>query len=423
MHKLKKSLFEKLQQNWRFVNKWFLDTPQRSLLLAYEAALKIRDIEDKHFQGKKISLESTQNTANILSYWQAELEKNLKIINWRLAEFQGSRSLLTVYDRTFLDRLKFIDEVTAKYAVDKEFPSRRLAVNSESYPQNPKVYSESDYSDIDNKMKVKPVSIKTGLFPGSITRSFQKVIKELSPRAEEKAVQDFRIASKRTKIALKFLATLIIVPFLTYLLLKQLLIYPIVENIRNDAAVDTFINSHIEEEVLHEFKIYQEELRLQQLILQAPSLSSEEIQQKQKQRAIEIAEKFHHRNNSAIGNIFADFISLIVFALIIATSKREIAILQSFMDDTVYGLSDSAKAFLIILLTDMFVGFHSPHGWIVLLEGFAEHLGIPPTEYTIFIFIATVPVILDTICKYWIFRYLSRISPSALATFKEMNES
>ena len=71
----------------------------------------------------------------------------------------------------------------------------------------------------------------------------------------------------------------------------------------------------------------------------------------------------------------------------------------------------------------MFVGFHSPHGWIVILEEFAEHLGIPPARDIIFIFIATVPVILDTICKYWIFRYLSRISPSSLATFKEMNES
>ena len=161
MIKPKKSLFQKLLQNWRFVSKWFLDTPQRSLSYAYEAALKIRDIEDKHFNGRKISSESTQHTANILSYWQGELENKLKIINFRLAEFQRSRSLLTVYDQTFLDKLKFIDEVTAKYAVDKEFPSRRSTFNSE-------VNSESDYPDIE-KMKVKPVSVKTGLFPGSIT--------------------------------------------------------------------------------------------------------------------------------------------------------------------------------------------------------------------------------------------------------------
>ncbi len=421
MSKPRKSLFQQLQQNWRFVSKWFLDTPQRSLLIAYEAALRIRDIEEKHFNGGKISSESTEHTANVLSYWQAELEKNLKIINFRLAEFQRTRSVLNISDKTFLDRLKFIDEVTAKYAIEKEFPSRRLAVNSESSYQKLKLPSESDYPDI-NQMKVKPVTVKTGLFPGSITRSLQKVIKELSPRAEEKAVQDFRVASKRTRIALKFLATLIIVPFLTYLTVKLLLINPIINRVRTDIAVDAFLNSHIEEEVLHEFKFYQQEQRFEKLILQAPLLSPEQIQQKQKARAIEIAEKFHHQNNSAIGNIFADLISLIVFALIIATSKREIAILQLFMDDTVYGLSDSAKAFLIILSTDMFVGFHSPHGWEVLLEGFAQHLGIVPERDVIFLFIATFPVILDTICKYWIFRYLSRISPSALATFKEMNE-
>ncbi len=421
MSKPRKSLFQQLQQNWRFVSKWLLDTPQRSLLIAYEAALRIRDIEDKHFNGGKISSESTEHTANVLSYWQAELEKNLKIINFRLAEFQRTRSVLNISDKTFLDRLKFIDEVTAKYAIDKEFISKRFAVNSESNYQNLELPSESDYPDI-NQMKVKPVSIKTGLFPGSITRSFQKIVRELSPKAEEKAVKDFRIASKRTKIALKFLATLILVPFLTYLTVKLLLINPIVNRVRTDIAVDAFLNSHIEEEVLHEFKFYQQEQRFEKLILQAPLLSPEETQQNQKARAIEIAEKFHHQNNSAIGNVFADLISLIVFALIIATSKREIAILQLFMDDTVYGLSDSAKAFLIILLTDMFVGFHSPHGWEVLLEGFAEHLGIVPERDVIFLFIATFPVILDTICKYWIFRYLSRISPSALATFKEMNE-
>ena len=421
MIKPRKSLFQKFQQNWRFLSKWFSDTPQRALIAAYEAALKIRDIEDTHFNGQKISSESSQYTANVLSYWQAELEKNLKKINFRMAEFQRSRSVLNLYDKTFLDKLKFIDEVTTRYAIEKEFPSQRLTVNSELNSQNRGNYSEIDYSDID-KMKVRPVTVKTGLFPGSISRSFQKIIKELSPRAEEKAVKDFRIASKRTRISLKFLATLIIVPFLTYLLLKNLLIYPIVERVRTDATTDAFLNTHIEKNVLHEFRFYQQDQRFKNLVLTAPSLSPEEIQQNQKQKAIQIAEKFHHQNNSSISNVFADLISLIVFAFIIATSKREIAILQLFIDDKIYGLSDSAKAFLIILLTDMFVGFHSPHGWEVLLEEIAEHLGLVPERDVVFVFIATFPVILNTICKYWIFRYLSRISPSALATFKEMNE-
>ncbi|NJM22710.1 MAG: proton extrusion protein PcxA [Richelia sp. RM2_1_2] len=407
MSKPKTSFFRKLQQNW------FLNTPQRALLLAYEAAWRIRDIEEKHFNGRKISSESTEYTESLLSYWQSLLEKNLKIINLRLAEFQRSRSLLNISDQTFLDRLKFIDEVTAKYAINQEFTSRRFTVNSNSKLENT--------SDLD-KIEAKIAPRKIGLFPGSITRSLQKIIRELSPQAEKQIIQDFQFSSKRTKTALKFLTILILVPFLTYFLSKQLIIYPIVERLRTEINSDIFINNYIEEKALHEFKFYQDRLKFDQLTLQTPSLSSEVIQQNQKQKAIKIAEEYHHQNNSAISNVFADFISLIVFTLIIATSKREIAILKLFLDDTVYGLSDSAKAFLIILITDVFVGFHSPHGWEIILEGFAQHLGIAPTRNTIFIFIATFPVILDTVSKYWVFSYLSRISPSALATFKEMNE-
>ncbi|MGK7898423.1 MAG: proton extrusion protein PcxA, partial [Xenococcus sp. (in: cyanobacteria)] len=122
------------------------------------------------------------------------------------------------------------------------------------------------------------------------------------------------------------------------------------------------------------------------------------------------------------GNIFADICSLIAFTLIVFVCKREILIIKSFLDEIIYGLSDSAKAFLIILLTDMFVGYHSPHGWEVILKAIANHFGLAENRDFDFLFIATFPVILDTVLKYWIFRYLNRISPSSVATYKNMNE-
>jgi hypothetical protein len=113
---------------------------------------------------------------------------------------------------------------------------------------------------------------------------------------------------------------------------------------------------------------------------------------------------------------------VITFTWLLLISKPSIAVLKEFFDHVVYGLSDSAKAFIIILFTDVFVGFHSPHGWEVILEGISRHWGLPANRDFIFLFIATFPVILDTIFKYWIFRYLNRISPSAVATYHNMNE-
>ncbi len=85
-------------------------------------------------------------------------------------------------------------------------------------------------------------------------------------------------------------------------------------------------------------------------------------------------------------------------------------------------MSDSAKAFFIILATNIFVGYHSSYGWEIFLAEILQHFGLPENKSLISLFIATVPVIMDTIFKYWIFRYLNRSSPSAVATYRNMNE-
>jgi hypothetical protein len=287
---------------------------------------------------------------------------------------------------------------------------------------NPKkVNKQSDSSNTDD-MKVESAFNKTGFFPRSIGRTFKKIIADFAPRAEGQFVQKFQISKKRTRTAVRFLAMLVIVPLLTQQLSNQFLLQPIIEHIRSDNISQVFLNYEMEEEALHELKIYEQRLKFENFIHSAPLFSSEEIATKVQEKAIEISQEFRDRSNKAISNVFADMIALVAFGLFVTKSTRELEIFKSFIDDIIYGLSDSAKAFLIILFTDMFVGFHSPHGWEVILEELAEHFGLPPNENVISLFIATFPVILDTIIKYWIFRYVSRLSPSALATFKEMND-
>ncbi len=280
---------------------------------------------------------------------------------------------------------------------------------------------KSDSSKI-NEMRVTPASQKTGFLPRSLGRTFNKIKSDFSPQAEEQYIRNFQISRNRTRIAIRFLIMLIVVPLLTQYLSKQLLISPIVGRVRGENTPQIFLNEEMEEKALQELKFYEKQLRFESLLRKSPPISPEVVEVKVKEKAKEIAENFRQESQNAISNVFANLVSLIAFAFVIATSKREIVIVKSFIDDMIYGLSDSAKAFLIILFTDIFVGFHSPHGWEVILEGVAAHLGLPANRNAIFLFIATFPVILDTIFKYWIFRYLSRLSPSALATLKEMDE-
>jgi hypothetical protein len=178
----------------------------------------------------------------------------------------------------------------------------------------------------------------------------------------------------------------------------------------------------MEERALHELQQYEERFRFEVLIGKAPELDELEIEERVREKAFQIEEDYRQRSADAVENVFADIIAVLCFSLLLTNCREQVATLKSFIDEIVYGLSDSAKAFIIILFTDIFVGFHSPHGWEVLLEGMADHLGLPASRNFIFLFIATFPVILDTVFKYWIFRYLNRISPSAVATYKNMNE-
>jgi lipoprotein signal peptidase len=52
----------------------------------------------------------------------------------------------------------------------------------------------------------------------------------------------------------------------------------------------------------------------------------------------------------------------------------------------------------------------------------SHHFGFTPNRSAIYAFIATVPVILDSAIKFWIFNYLSRSSPSSVAVLEKMNQ-
>lgn len=407
-----------MYEYWEFLKQWFINTPERSLAQAYEAAQKIRNIEIEHFGNQTISATSVNETANVMSYWQGILTQNLTIIKLRLAEFQTSRSLLEISNPALLNKLQFIDEVIAKY---QQQSVTVINVNNQTISKPVKI-AEGIYQNTSNFINPKPNNQTIGVLPSSIGRAINRITTDFSPQAEADFVRNYRISQNRTRTSIKFLILLIVIPLLTQKFSKEFLVSPIVERVKTAQVTPIFLNSEMEEEAFKELKAFEEQLKFKNLLHKTPTLSPEVIEETIKQKAIKIAEEFRGKSKEAISNVFADLISLVAFALVIVSSKREIAVLKSFIDELIFGLSDSAKAFLIILFTDIFVGFHSPHGWEVILEGFAEHIGVAANRNAIFLFIATFPVILDTIVKYWIFRYLSRLSPSALATYKEINE-
>lgn len=421
---------------------WYLQTSERSLDEAYKAALQIKAIEDEHFNGHKIDFGSARHSPNVMDYFESDLKKHLKTVRMRLTEFKASQFFQSeshqkraqelgieyLHPSFVLEKLKFIDDVTAKYTKVNElhFTDARNQNNSVTIVQSsPNQIKPQNLSKpkLDNQTS-KNKTNTTGVLPRSIFNTLTRLQVELDPNAEQDVVRNFRYTQRRTIISVRFLLLLIIVPILTHQLSKALIVSPVIEHFfsNNSEEVAIFLNSEMEEEALSELQEFEERIKFKALLSKTALLSSEQMEIQIKSKAREIAEEFRDTSSNAIKNVFADILAVITFTWLLLNSKQEIAVLKDFFDHVVYGLSDSAKAFIIILFTDIFVGFHSPHGWEVILEGISRHWGLPANHDFIFLFIATFPVILDTIFKYWIFRYLNRISPSAVATYHNMNE-
>ncbi|GAB1538313.1 proton extrusion protein PcxA [Scytonema sp. NUACC21] len=443
-------LMQKISSYLLTVKQWYLETPERSLDEAYKAALLIKSIEDKHFNSKKITPESNSCRGSVMSYFQSELKKHLKTIRLRLAEFEVSRSFVNTYNQTItavvqhttinsaqssraiqtrnnpeliLEKLRFIDEVLTKYNLDEQ-ASISLIVNTQNIHNDPKTFVVNQKIEPINNLEDKKTSstVEMNVLPRSLLNTINRIQSKHNPKAEQQIIKDFRLSQRRSTIAIKFIFMLILTPLLTYHLSKNILVEPIVNKFTYSTYDTVFFNQEMEEKALSEMRKFEEKIKFDNLMKSETEISSELISNQMREKVHEIAQKFQAESSNGIKNIFADILSVGAFSWLLLVSKREIAILKDFIDRIIYGLSDSAKAFIIILSTDMFVGFHSPHGWEVIIGSILQHFGLPENHNFISLFIATIPVILDTIFKYWIFRYLNIISPSAVATYRNMNE-
>nr|AIA61270.1 envelope membrane protein [Cyanidiaceae sp. MX-AZ01]UNJ15459.1 chloroplast envelope membrane protein [Cyanidioschyzonaceae sp. 1] len=263
---------------------------------------------------------------------------------------------------------------------------------------------------------------KRGPIPRSITKTLEKLLKELDATSENEVLEEWRVARYQTVASFKYLLFLILIPVLVNQISKSFIFGPAVDHVWTSNHAEIFLNSSQEERAFAQLQRFEERLHFDMLIGKSPTLSEEAIQQQLKNKAIEIAYQYAQESAYAVKNVLADSASVASFLALIRLGKRQLSVFQSFINEFIYGLSDTAKAFLIILFTDMFIGFHSPHGWEVLMEALLRHFGLPENRDFIFLFIATFPVALDTVFKYWIFRYLNRVSPSAVATYHNMNE-
>jgi len=139
-------------------------------------------------------------------------------------------------------------------------------------------------------------------------------------------------------------------------------------------------------------------------------------------KILELAKHYNEESIEAVTNFFADVLSFGSLCFLLFRLEIQINITKSFLLEVFFGLDDSKKSLLILFVTDLLVGYHSPNIWELFFQTIFDHYGLPESQTTIFLLVATLPVLLDVLFKYLIFRHLNRASPATVATYHAMIE-
>lgn len=398
------------------VRQWVNQGSLKALDQAYQRACAIKAIEDQHFGGKKITV-NIEGGKSVFDYFQATLERELLQIRLSLTQFRvnnflfavkGDRSETTSLEADILQKLSFIESVIKKYRPDTE----ELIISSASLPK----LSTSETNPNPDNSSHSSTAINS--------RGWIDLGRELTPEYEQEVIQKLRSLRLERKTALWFLTLLVIIPLIVQIVSKNLIYSPFI----NWKFVDTIkmekivVSEELGEKFLEEFSRYKEAIEIKTLLGIIPEISEEKKRELLKERAKEKAYEAAYKTLNGWKNLLADLTSLGTFALFIYFFRRQFSITRQFISRYFLGLNDVTKVFIFILLTDMFVGFHSAEGWEVLLATTFAHFGLPENHNFIYLFIATIPVILDSIFKLLIFNYLTRKSPTSVAILEKMQQ-
>lgn len=296
----------------------------------------------------------------------------------------------------------------------------------------------SKKTDFRKKTKKIPRAIEPiGIIPRSIIRTLYRFLTQLVQNSNAVVIAEFRISRYQILVSIQCLISLIFIPLTISVLAKTFILRPVTDYLWNRQQEDIFLNSYLEKEALLELQEFEEQLYFDYFLsptryetpiwatyqigansIEFPSILKSQIQKK----TIDLANIYNKKSIEALTNFFGDLVTFSTLGILVIVLKPQIIILKSFLIEFIYSLSDTIKSVLLILGTNLLVGFHSPRGWELFLEFVLNRFGFPPNENFIFLFVATFPVLLDTVFKYWIFRYLNKISPSTVATYHAMIE-
>lgn len=230
-----------------------------------------------------------------------------------------------------------------------------------------------------------------------------------------------KMAKKKAFIPLLCLTSIVFLPWCISFTFKKSL-ESWIPNWWNTKQSEIFLNIIQEKNLLKKFIEFEELFLLDEMLKEYPEIRLQNLRIEIYKEIIQLIETNNQDRNHTILYFCTNIIGFLILSGYSIRGNQELIILNAWVQEFLYNLSDTIKAFSILLLTDFCIGFHSTHGWELMIGSVSKDFGFTQNDQIISGLVSTFPVILDTIFKYWIFRYLNRVSPSLVVIYHSMND-
>jgi hypothetical protein len=433
-----------------------------------------------------LQTQSSSNLANTaIAKYAANDQENDPVGNGQLSANQlaGNSRRFSIYQKlAFIDytlerytsaSAQTID-VVVKPSVKTNLPNSKSIESEETEVETEEKFQL--FKNTKSKSYRRPpqqvTSVEKSILPGSFFKAFDRVKRNLSGSYidyEKDIVEELRQSRQRINQALRYIVVLVISVIAVQFLSKAVIFSPMINSFIDSNNMTVKFSPAIEEKAFNTLRLAKERIEFDYMIktivmeqsqekqetndskktvseqsgepINSPkktvseqseegkvnakktaSEQSEELEKLIQEESIKVLKRFNTESLDGVKNLLSDITAAFVFYLFLLSGRKELETIKEFLDEVLYSLNDNAKAFLIIIATDTFVGFHSSEGWDALLTVLFQHFGLPENKILAQSFISTVPVFLDGLFKFWIFQYLTQASPATAAIYREMNE-
>jgi hypothetical protein len=229
------------------------------------------------------------------------------------------------------------------------------------------------------------------------------------------------MSKKKTLIPLLYLASIVFLPWWISLSFNKCL-ESWVMNWWNTSQSETFLNEIQEKNILEKFIELEELVLLDEIIKEYSETHLQKIGIGIHKETIQLIKIYNEDRIHTILHFSINLICFIILSVYSILRNEELVILNSWAHEFLYNLSDTIKAFSILFLIDLCTGYHSTHGWELIMGSVYNDFGFFHNDQILSVLVSILPPILDAIFKYLIFSYLSRVSPSLVVIYNSMNE-